>query len=577
MADTTFVDKTTVVATAWLNDANKRVYQDFINVGNAPYSITPSATTDWTTTFATAIAAAIAGNKAIFIPPGTYLATLSVRGSNVAIFGAGSAVTTIKHPVKTISNVLELGDTASGNAATAYSGIVVSGLTLDGNRSNVTQGSDDFTGHGLPMTKISKFHLSDVRAINCWNAGVGVFIDSNYGYADVYVENCGNATAGQTTPGFDINSSKYGQFTAVSKDCYAGGRVLDNCYGNSVRISVQNATKDGFNYNNQSSNYSYANNLDITVYTCGQHGLNIGENCFGSNIKATIYSATNSGCVIGDATAHPSYGNIIDLATYSSGDSGLLIKSDGNDNIIRHQSNLDGRTGAQGTAFAVDVSGNRNNLSVSHIDSATWQVRGVAFRAGAADNILAALTFNTTQDPINDAGTRTQMPGFVSPFTASKLKYFTIPVGDVAYGSIGTNTVPVAGTIYWAEVYLDCMKSITGIGVLNGGTVGTNKYVLALYDNKGALLANTALAGVLTSGANAFQEIAFTAISTFVKPGRYWIAVQMNGVTDRFRSIAVSTFLNVRTTSAAGAFGTLTALSVPSTFTADVGPVAYVY
>jgi hypothetical protein len=161
------------------------------------------------------------------------------------------------------------------------------------------------------------------------------------------------------------------------------------------------------------------------------------------------------------------------------------------------------------------------------------------------------------------------------PITA-KLRYPTIPVGSVAYGSLGTSTTPVAGTIYWAEVWIDACKSLTGIGILNGATVGNDKHIVAIYRNDGTLLANSNTAGVTTSGADAFQEIAFTA-ATVVAPGRYWIALQMNGTTDRFRSIAASTFVDVKTKSAAGSFGTLTALTVPTTFTADVGPIAYAY
>lgn len=410
-------------------------FRDLVSVKD--FGVVGDGTTNDTTAFATAVTAAIANGFSLYVPAGTYLATISIRGNNVGIYGAGSSVTTIKHPTGvTLTNVLELGNTAAGNGATAYSGLIVRGLTLDGNRSNIAQGSDDLTGHGLPLTKISNFHISDVRAINCWNAGVGVFISSNFGYADCYVENCGNATAGQTTAGFDINSSRYGQFTVVSNACYAGGRLLDNCFGNSVRISVFNATKDGFSYNNQSVNSSYANTIDLQVYTCGQNGLNIGENCTNSNIRAIVYNATNSGCVIGDATGNPSTNNNIDLVTFTSGGNGLLIKSDGNDNTIRHQSNLDGRTGAQGSVFAVDISGNRNKLVIDLIDSATWQVRGIAMRAAALDNEILSYSFTNTADPLNDGAANTR----------TKVNHGQGRGTDIA--SAATISIPVMGTIF---------------------------------------------------------------------------------------------------------------------------------
>lgn len=156
-------------------------------------------------------------------------------------------------------------------------------------------------------------------------------------------------------------------------------------------------------------------------------------------------------------------------------------------------------------------------------------------------------------------------------------RYSTVPIGSVAYSSMGTNTTTVAGTIYWAEVWIGRNMNLTGVGILNGATVGTDKGIVALYDNNGLLLANSALAGVTTVGANAFQQYPFTAVLGVIGPARYFIAYQPNGTTDTFRSIAVSTFIDSLTASATGAFATLTALTVPTTITADRGPVAYVY
>lgn len=154
--------------------------------------------------------------------------------------------------------------------------------------------------------------------------------------------------------------------------------------------------------------------------------------------------------------------------------------------------------------------------------------------------------------------------------------FATVPIGSVAYGSMGTNTTMVAGTILWAEVYFPQDVTITGIKVLNGATVGTDKGIVALYGNNGDLRANSALAGATTAGANALQSYAFTTPYAAVR-GRHWLAYQSNGTTDTIRTVAASTFIDVLTTSATGAFGTLTQLTVPTTFTADKGPIAAAY
>lgn len=409
-----------------------------INALNVLAWATGDGATIDTAAFVTALAATPVGG-ALRFPAATYLGVLSVRRNDITLIFEGC---TIKHPPGAVSNVLELGDTASGNLATAYEKINIIGqVLLDGNKANVTAPTGDVTGWGFCATKISNSDWNGIRAKNCHNGGTGIFINSNYNKGAFYVESCGNAT--HTGPGFDINSSKYGIYDFISKDCYAGGRVLDNCYGLEVRGTVFNATKDGFIFNNQSVNSSYANSIDVTVYTCGQHGLNIGENCFNNTIVASTYNATNSGCVIGDGTAHPSYCNIISLETYNSGEAGLLIKSDGNDNTITHQTNLDGRTGVQGTSFAVDCSGNRNKLSVTLIDSATWQVRGIAFRSGAVENDLTAYSFTNTLDPYSDLGTRTKFNRGTQQGAdqASVAGTLTLPLFGSIFNVTGANTI----------------------------------------------------------------------------------------------------------------------------------------
>lgn len=150
-----------------------------------------------------------------------------------------------------------------------------------------------------------------------------------------------------------------------------------------------------------------------------------------------------------------------------------------------------------------------------------------------------------------------------------------IPIGATALGSTGTSAVHVGGSIYVAEIYVPEARRVTGIGVLNGGTVGTDNILVGLYNAAGVRLANSDLAGVLSAGANAFQEVALTA-ALDIAPGRYFIAVQCNGTTATTRRIAASTYRN-RASITAGTFGTLAAITPPTTITADAGPIGYLY
>lgn len=151
----------------------------------------------------------------------------------------------------------------------------------------------------------------------------------------------------------------------------------------------------------------------------------------------------------------------------------------------------------------------------------------------------------------------------------------TIPIGSVAYASLGTSGVHVAGTIYFAQIYVPVTRIVTAIAVLNGATVGTDNLIAALYPaNGGSPLCNSALAGTLSAGANAFQSLSMVSPIVIEGGKRYWVGVQCNGTTATTRKIATSTFVTLAG-SQAGTFGTLAPLIPPVSFTADKGPIAY--
>jgi hypothetical protein len=381
------------------------------------------------------------GGAPILLLAQTYLATVSLRFDNAGIIGPGSANCTVKHPpgALAVGGVIEVGDTASGNSAASYNKFVARGFTIDGNRANTTAPTDDLKGHGLVLTKISYWHISDVRVINCHNAGVIPVINSNYGYVDCTVENCGNAT--HTNPGFDINSSKYITGAVVSKDCYVGARVLDNCWGLILSVTVHNATSHGAIYQNQPANESHTNNLTFTINTTGDHGLVVQENVRGGIINASIIDAANVGCNIpdGSVAANRVSGLILNLTTRSSGAQGLLCHA--NDCRIVHRSYLDGRNGAQGSSYACDVHGDRNTLDVDVQDSDPWQVRGVAIRANATKNRLASLTWTNTADPYSDAGTDTTFLREGRGDNVASGASLTLPVFGSVFHITGTTNI----------------------------------------------------------------------------------------------------------------------------------------
>lgn len=475
--------------------------KDFGAVGNG--------IADDTAAIAAAIAATPSGGT-LFFPPGTYLGWLIVRKNNVTIMGAGSASTTIKIPngatytqpkeaggtITGVPSCIEVGDLAMGNLAGAYTNIRVQGFTLDGNKTNTTAPTADVLGLGLNFTNASYCSFDDIRAINCHGVGIGFFINSNYMIGRGYVENCAFATS---YPGFDINSSKYGICDIVVRNCYAGGRILDNCWGNHLKLVVHNATADGFIYNNQTVNQSHTNVVDVTVHTCGQHGISVGSNCKNSHIRGTVFGATGYGCIVQPAASNPSFGNTFKVATNNGTLAGLYIAADATDNVFDHISTLDGRGGGLGAHYAVDVSGARNKFSLIVLDSSSWKVRGVAMRSAARDNEILSYTYTNTLDPYNDgaANTRTKFNRGMGRGT------------DIA--SATTIDVPINGNIFYVTGNTN-ISGMSGQGinspftlVFTGTPTVTRNATLLLNTSNLVATANSTLTGIW-DGTN-FREI----------------------------------------------------------------------
>lgn len=145
-----------------------------------------------------------------------------------------------------------------------------------------------------------------------------------------------------------------------------------------------------------------------------------------------------------------------------------------------------------------------------------------------------------------------------------------------------TSVTDVNGTIWFSQISIPYNATLSGACVLNGATVGTDKWIVALYDSTGALVASSPVAGTTTATASKYQCIAFTVPSGSIPvagPQTYFVALQGNGTTDNFQAYATGGApTNYGTQSQTGTFGTLAAMTTPTTtFTTAKGPLMYVY
>jgi hypothetical protein len=168
------------------------------------------------------------------------------------------------------------------------------------------------------------------------------------------------------------------------------------------------------------------------------------------------------------------------------------------------------------------------------------------------------------------------------PLQVTQFQYQNVATGGTIYtslGASGSGTTLSASTMYCSEIDLPYNKLITGLGVLNGATVGTDNHLVALYDASGNLLANSAVAGVLAATASEYQKIAFTSPYFAVGPAQYFGCMQTNGTTANVRMLSTQVNDNYLTKGVTGqTFGTIPAtITAPTTFTTAVGPYYIVY
>lgn len=172
----------------------------------------------------------------------------------------------------------------------------------------------------------------------------------------------------------------------------------------------------------------------------------------------------------------------------------------------------------------------------------------------------------------------------------------TTPTGGVAaiagttFGTWAGNYVPAsksAGTdvafaekkLFVSSLFLPANKKVKGIGLLLGTEGGTNKLVAGLFNSKGEPLAKTSetTEGTVAGTKETIQEIDLTAEYEAVGPAVYFIGITGNGTTAKMRTIAIGG-KNVLTGEVELAEkNKLAKFTAPTSFTADKGPVAFLY
>lgn len=395
----------------------------------------------------------------------------------------------------------DLGELTNGNSATVYSYARVHGITFDGNRSNRVTPPDDLTDWGISMTKMSYSVLSDVRAINCWQGGVGIFINSNYNHVQAYVENCGFSA--QTPAGFDVNSSNHNIMNVISKACNYGARVIDNCFGNIGNFTINGAVLTGFIHGNQTVNNSSSNRFNVEVLGgCSIAGAQIGQKVYGLMLDINIASVGGYGILELDGqSSNGPFSNTYRVSTRNcQGQSAIIGSGNGRWTI---NSNNDGLAGSQ---YAIDIRGNYNQIDA--VVTSANVVNAVILRSGALGNDITKLTTSGTLSEITDSS------GQVNFYEDKAWRVPTLAGSWVQ--SLGSPYAPVG--------YKKCGRSVRLSGNVGSGSgtmftlpvgfrplVGTQRFTT--IGNNALAIVSVAASGAVTLDAGTATSVALDGIN----------------------------------------------------------------
>lgn len=195
--------------------------------------------------------------------------------------------------------------------------------------------------------------------------------------------------------------------------------------------------------------------------------------------------------------------------------------------------------------------------------------------------VIALPVISPSEGIISDCQNGRWVNGNFTQTSASTFYRLEAPtIGAISNAAaVGTSTATVAAELYCTEVRLPYSKLLTGLAPHIGATGGTDKWIVALYDAGGNLLANSAVAGATVGTASTWQQTAFTTPYYAVGAAQYFGCVMSNGTTATADLVTTGKDDNILTfkSASAGTFGTLPNFTAPTAFTTLNGAYLYAY
>lgn len=165
--------------------------------------------------------------------------------------------------------------------------------------------------------------------------------------------------------------------------------------------------------------------------------------------------------------------------------------------------------------------------------------------------------------------------------TAIEARAINLTNWPINTATAGTNVNPVITVTYYGSLWVPGDIFVTGVRILLGSASNNGNVLLALYNEGGTLLGNSALAGTSTGASTAVMlSVPLTAPAIVTGPRYLFVAAQFSNASDAFRAIPSQCDGGAVGGSQTGTvFGTLpNPLTISATaFTADKAPVFALY